>query len=79
MVTKDGFGRPFCCRDPLGAKSNEDRSEPMKMKSCRNGGWLAMGAGIGVAMGVATGNLALWLAIGVAIGAAMDARHEDAR
>ena len=41
------------------------------------GVWLALGAGIGTAIGAATQNIGMWLAIGagmgVAIGAAMSA------
>jgi hypothetical protein len=35
--------------------------------------WLVVGAGVGVALGLAMGNLALWLAIGVGIGLALGA------
>jgi hypothetical protein len=35
--------------------------------------WIAIGAGVGVALGVAMDNLALWLAIGVGIGIAIGA------
>ena len=35
--------------------------------------WIAIGAGIGVALGVAMDNLALWLAIGVALGVGIGA------
>jgi len=37
------------------------------------GMWIAIGAGVGVALGVAMDNLALWLAIGVGIGLAIGA------
>lgn len=33
--------------------------------------WIAIGAGVGVAMGLAMDNFALWLAIGVGIGLAL--------
>ena len=33
--------------------------------------WIAVGAGVGVAMGLAMDNFALWLAIGVGIGLAL--------
>jgi hypothetical protein len=33
--------------------------------------WIAIGAGVGVALGVAMDNLGLWLAIGVGIGVAI--------
>ena len=29
--------------------------------------WIAIGAGVGVALGVAMGNLGLWMAIGVGV------------
>lgn len=35
------------------------------------GATLAIGVGVGTAIGVATDNLGLWLALGVAIGAAI--------
>jgi len=35
--------------------------------------WVAIGAGVGVALGLAMDNLALWLAIGVGIGLAIGA------
>lgn len=35
--------------------------------------WIALGAGVGVALGIAMNNLALWLAIGVAAGLAIGA------
>jgi len=35
--------------------------------------WIAIGAGVGVALGLATGNLALWMAIGVGIAVAIGA------
>ena len=35
--------------------------------------WIAIGAGVGVALGFAMDNLALWLAIGVGIGLALGA------
>ena len=35
--------------------------------------WVAIGAGVGVALGVAMNNLALWMAIGVGIGLALGA------
>jgi hypothetical protein len=34
--------------------------------------WLAVGAGIGAALGAATHNMAVWLAVGVALGVAVD-------
>jgi hypothetical protein len=34
--------------------------------------WLALGAGVGVALGAATHHMAVWLAVGVALGAAID-------
>ena len=36
------------------------------------GVWLAVGAGIGVALGAATHNMGVWLAVGVAVGAVID-------
>ena len=35
--------------------------------------WVAIGAGVGVALGLAMDNLALWLAIGVGMGLALGA------
>ena len=35
--------------------------------------WIAIGAGVGVAMGLVMDNLALWLAIGVGVGLALGA------
>ena len=35
--------------------------------------WIAVGAGVGGALGLAMDNLALWLAIGVGIGLALGA------
>ncbi len=35
--------------------------------------WIAIGAGVGVALGLAMDNLALWLAVGVGIGLAIGA------
>ena len=35
------------------------------------GAFLAIGVGVGTAVGVATDNLGLWLVLGVAIGAAL--------
>ena len=35
--------------------------------------WIAIGAGVGVALGLAMDNLALWLAVGVGIGLALGA------
>ncbi|HEY2630594.1 MAG TPA: hypothetical protein VGI57_15800 [Usitatibacter sp.] len=32
--------------------------------------WIAIGAGVGAAVGAATDNMGLWVAIGVALGAA---------
>jgi hypothetical protein len=37
-------------------------------RASRLGGWLAIGAGFGVALGVALDNLGLWLPIGIVIG-----------
>ena len=37
------------------------------------GVWLALGAGIGTAIGAATQNIGMWLALGAGIGAAMGA------
>ena len=45
----------------------------MKDGSQNLGVWIAIGAGIGTALGVAMNNIGLWLAIGVAIGAALGA------
>ncbi len=36
-----------------------------------SGAWIAIGAGVGVAIGAATDNIGLWVAIGVAIGVAI--------
>ena len=35
------------------------------------GKWIAIGAGVGAAMGAATDNMGQWVAIGVALGAAV--------
>lgn len=55
--------------------ANDDRKYTMI------GVWLALGAGIGSAIGVATENIGVWLAlgagIGVAIGAAMSMVKSD--
>ena len=37
------------------------------------GYWIAIGVGVGTAIGVATDDLAVWIAIGVAFGAMMSA------
>jgi hypothetical protein len=37
------------------------------------GAWIAIGAGMGVALGVAMDNIGLWLAIGVALGVVIGA------
>jgi TPP-dependent 2-oxoacid decarboxylase len=37
------------------------------------GAFLAIGAGVGVALGVAMDNIGLWLAIGVAVGVVLGA------
>lgn len=50
-------------------------SEPDKRPQTRKpnaGTWLAVGAGVGVALGAAFDQLALGLALGAAFGAAMD-------
>ena len=36
------------------------------------GVWLAVGPGVGAALGAATHNMAVWLAVGVALGAVID-------
>lgn len=53
------------------------------------GMFLALGAGIGTAVGAATGNIGLWLAIGIAIGTSLgtatyiiqkaDSDHEEGK
>jgi hypothetical protein len=35
--------------------------------------WIAIGAGIGVALGVAMDNMPLWLAVGIGLGVAIGA------
>jgi hypothetical protein len=35
--------------------------------------WIAIGAGIGVALGVAMDNMAVWLPVGIALGVAIGA------
>ena len=40
-------------------------------KLALNGAWIAIGAGVGVAIGVALDNIGIWLPIGVAVGAAL--------
>ena len=35
--------------------------------------WVAIGAGMGAALGVALGNIAVWMPVGVGIGAAIGA------
>jgi hypothetical protein len=35
--------------------------------------WIAIGAGIGVALGVAMGNMPVWIAIGIALGVGVGA------
>ncbi len=47
-------------------------SEPLVPKKPYRGLWLAVGAGIGTAVGVSSDNLAFSLAIGVALGAVLD-------
>ena len=37
------------------------------------GGWVAIGIGVGAALGVAMDNLPVWLAVGAAIGLAIGA------
>lgn len=37
------------------------------------GTWIAIGTGVGVAMGVATDELSTWVAVGVGIGVALGA------
>jgi hypothetical protein len=45
----------------------------MRDKQQTLGIWIALGAGVGVALGLAMNNLALWLAVGVGIGLAIGA------
>jgi hypothetical protein len=45
----------------------------MRDKQQTLGIWIALGAGLGVALGLAMNNLALWLAIGVGVGLAIGA------
>lgn len=41
------------------------------MEQKQHGLWIAVGAGVGTAVGVAMDNIALWIAIGVGLGVAM--------
>ncbi len=41
-------------------------------KDMNVGVWLAVGAGVGAALGAATHHIAVWLAVGVALGAVID-------
>ena len=53
-------------------RSLASTSELLAAKSMLpKGAALAIGVGVGTAVGVATDNLGLWLALGVAIGAAL--------
>ena len=53
---------------------DEDKNNGKRDKTpVLSGAWIAIGAGVGVALGVALDNIGLWLAIGIAIGAAMSA------
>jgi hypothetical protein len=45
----------------------------MRDKQQTLGIWIALGAGVGVALGLAMNNLAPWLAVGVGIGLAIGA------
>jgi LPS O-antigen subunit length determinant protein (WzzB/FepE family) len=47
-------------------------SEPWVPKKPSKGLWLAVGAGVGVAVGLAIDNVAMSLAVGVTLGAAID-------
>jgi hypothetical protein len=39
------------------------------------GAWVAIGIGVGTALGVATGSLAVGIGVGAALGLALGARH----
>lgn len=41
------------------------------MEQKQLGLWIAVGAGVGVAVGAAMDNIALWLAVGIGLGVAM--------
>jgi hypothetical protein len=43
------------------------------------GMWMALGAGIGTAMGAATHNMGVWLAIGISLGVAIDVIIQGSR
>jgi len=59
-------------------RSLASTSEPLAAKSkLPKGTKLAIGVGVGTAIGVATDNLGLWLALGVAIGAALTAVQKN--
>jgi len=52
---------------------NDDR------KYTRVGVWLALGAGIGTAIGAATQNMGVWLALGAGIGVAIGAAMSESK
>ena len=41
------------------------------------GAWIAIGIGIGAALGVAMNNIGLWIAIGVVLGVVVGAGHRQ--
>ncbi len=43
------------------------------------GAWIAIGAGVGTALGAAMNNIGLWLAIGVALGVVIGAATGGSR
>jgi hypothetical protein len=51
---------------------NEHRTAPM-------GAWIAIGVGIGAAVGVATDNVGLWIPLGLVIGVVISAAMASRR
>ena len=55
--------------------SEEDSRKP----TFNIGFWIAIGAGLGVALGAALGNIAVWTAVGAGVGVALGAGFSGAK
>jgi uncharacterized membrane protein YoaK (UPF0700 family) len=75
MNVRDGeLWQNECMTTPQpGSQGPEANQEPAAKKPSARfiGMWLAIGAGMGAAMGVAGGDIAMWLPVGIAVGLAL--------